>query len=318
MFIYLLSLYKLSISTMELKESKEHKSENFILPFDIPRDVAKNLTLQLNNKYIIKKNLEHNLKAEAFYFQLQDVDTKDLFFMKIFKQSPIRGNENQIYKLVDNKHDNIIKTFYMANINFYNISITTWHNVDLFSVASNEKLAEKLTEVTIKHIFKGVLDALLFLYKKNVLYIDIKPENILLDSSFNAILTDMDMCFIIPDEFKGFKSENRIGTKGYVDHSAITEKYYSEKTLSWGLGVVLYIMIEKHMPINNPDYEKAIIRQPKFKSSINFYKKFMYKAQYLTIKFNENITDLLRKLLNPEHNERMSVFEIAKHPWLNN
>jgi G protein-coupled receptor kinase len=83
------------------------------------------------------------------------------------------------------------------------------------------------------------------LHANRIAYRDMKPENILLDDLGHIRISDLGLAIEIP---AGEKIKGRVGTVGYMAPEVIKGEYYSFSPDWWGLGCIVYEMIETQSP----------------------------------------------------------------------
>ncbi|KJH49804.1 kinase domain protein [Dictyocaulus viviparus] len=83
------------------------------------------------------------------------------------------------------------------------------------------------------------------LHKEQILYRDLKPENILLDDFGHVRISDLGLAVELKDNepIKG-----RVGTVGYMAPEIVKNERYSYGVDWWGLGCLIYEMIEGKAP----------------------------------------------------------------------
>ncbi len=105
----------------------------------------------------------------------------------------------------------------------------------------------KLTEMA--HILKRVADALDAAHVKNIIHRDVKPSNILFDSTGEAFLSDFGIAKSKPitDE----EGEWLVGTPGYMSPEQIVGTAVDGRSDVYALGVVLYRLLTGQLPFAN-------------------------------------------------------------------
>lgn len=83
------------------------------------------------------------------------------------------------------------------------------------------------------------------LHSNRIVYRDMKPENILLDDLGHIRISDLGLAIEIPD---GEKIKGRVGTVGYMAPEVVKSEYYTFSPDWWGLGCILYELIEGQSP----------------------------------------------------------------------
>lgn len=103
-----------------------------------------------------------------------------------------------------------------------------------------------LTEQEIKFVFREVVKAIQHCHENNIMYRDLQPKNILINIDDDKLisevrLNDFGMAAKIDDP----KENNRnVGDKGFRAPEILRrDNNYDEKVDSWGLGMLLYLLI---------------------------------------------------------------------------
>ncbi|XP_023494250.2 G protein-coupled receptor kinase 4 isoform X4 [Equus caballus] len=83
------------------------------------------------------------------------------------------------------------------------------------------------------------------LQRERIVYRDLKPENILLDDHGHIRISDLGLAVEIPE---GETTRGRVGTVGYMAPEVINNENYTFSPDWWGLGCLIYEMIQGHSP----------------------------------------------------------------------
>lgn len=120
-----------------------------------------------------------------------------------------------------------------------------------------------------------IIMAIDYLHKQNVIYRDLKLENLLLDSDGHIKITDFGLC---KQEITfGSKTHTFCGTPEYLAPEVLEDNDYGRSVDWWGLGVVMYEMMCGRLPFYNRDhdvlFELILMEELKFPSGLSQYGK---------------------------------------------
>lgn len=222
----------------------------------------------------------------------------NLTFNKDFSKNRIE-HEIKIMKSLDHPH--IVK-FYDAIYDQYNninLIMEFCQKGDLASFLNHKPLKEKYA----KDLMTQIKDAVQYLYQKNIMHRDIKPQNILLTNNKTIKLTDFGFA-------KSFKSNEKklshtiCGSPIYMAPEIIKSNCYNEKADLWSLGVILYEMI-----VGVPPY--------KANNHLELIRKINHNPIYLpsSILISSHCRSLINELLQKNPDDRIDYPYLFNHPW---
>ncbi|XP_056451699.1 RAC-beta serine/threonine-protein kinase-like isoform X1 [Gadus macrocephalus] len=122
---------------------------------------------------------------------------------------------------------------------------------ELFFHLSRERV---FTEDRARFYGAEIVSALKYLHSRDVVYRDLKLENLMLDKDGHVKITDFGLCKegITPDAtMKTF-----CGTPEYLAPEVLEDNDYGRAVDWWGLGVVMYEMMCGRLPFYNQDHER--------------------------------------------------------------
>ena len=226
---------------------------------------------------------------------------RDIFEQKLInqinKEISIMYNVNHPYsvKLVNHFEDNEKLYLIMelaSNGNLYNF------------IQKNKKDKIKNMDL-IKKLIIQTIEIIKYLHSLNIIYRDIKPENILLDKDYNVKLCDYGWAtYFTPGKFLTVYC----GTPEYVSPEMLKKYPYNEKVDIWGIGVLIFELVFGYAPFssnfNEDRYNNIKSGKIKWPDDLN--------EEYKKIK------DLIEKILKVNPNDRISLNDIENHPWLKN
>nr|KAF6500262.1 G protein-coupled receptor kinase 4 [Molossus molossus] len=145
------------------------------------------------------------------------------------------------------------------------------------------------------------------LQKERIVYRDLKPENILLDDHGHIRISDLGLAMEIP---QGQTIRGRVGTVGYMAPEVIDNENYAFSPDWWGLGCLIYEMIQGHCPFRKS--KEKIQRE-------DLERRVKEDAEEYSRKFSEDAKSICRMLLTKNPKNRLGckgdgAAGVKKHP----
>eukprot|EP00823_Brevimastigomonas_motovehiculus_P005177 TRINITY_DN364_c1_g6_i1.p1 TRINITY_DN364_c1_g6~~TRINITY_DN364_c1_g6_i1.p1 ORF type:complete len:778 (-),score=258.93 TRINITY_DN364_c1_g6_i1:217-2550(-) len=171
---------------------------------------------------------------------------------------------------------------------------------ELFTVLRARTLFD---ENTARFYAAHVVLAFEYMHSFDIIYRDLKPENLLLDAEGYLKITD----FGFAKEVSSGRTWTLCGTPDYLAPEIVTGKGHGKGVDWWTLGILIYEMLAGYPPFYDEDpmktYSKIV------QGNVNFPKEFSKEA-----------INLIQRLLQHTPTKRLGVVQggatlIKQHPW---
>jgi len=176
------------------------------------------------------------------------------------------------------------------------------------SVCEDTLETDPVPEFRRKKIFAQLVSALTYLHAQNIVHKDIKPSNLLSEhATGNTFLID----FGVSHKFKTNetpRSDKTDGTTAFFAPETCTGDNFDAKLADiWATGVTLYVMTYGKPPFisSNPADIFSLIQS----------QEILFPTDSHGKPVSQELITLLKAILEREPLKRLSLQEIASHPW---
>ena len=268
--------------------------------------------------------------------------------MKIIsKQNIVKGQTDRLFEEIEIlrklEHPNIMKIYeyYIDPKNIYIIS----EFIDEGDLLGKLRKLQAMSELVVKFLMGQIFDALAYLHANRVFHGDIKLENIMLYKTsrkrmkrFTVINRDLYADNKLQNAIENNQGQNSdyvedmsnyeiklidfgcsrylkrkkhnmlsgiVGTSLYCSPEVI-DNSYDEKSDEWSCGVLMYILLSGDKPFEGETEEEIF-------SNVKQYKINFNRDEFKNI--SDNCLDLMKRLLNPKKQNRITALEALRHPF---
>ncbi|WZZ22880.1 hypothetical protein YC2023_124267 [Brassica napus] len=258
----------------------------------------------LTDRYEVGRLLGQGTFAKVYYGR--SVHTNESVAIKMIdKEKVLRvGLSDQIKREISvmriAKHPNVVSLHeVMATKSRIYFVIEYCKGGELFNKVKKGKLRE---DVAWKY-FHQLINAVDFCHSRGVYHRDIKPENLLLDDNENLKVSDFGLSALADCKRADGLLHTTCGTPAYVAPEVINRKGYDgTKADIWSCGVVLFVLLAGYLPFHDSNL-------------MEMYRK-IGKADFKCPNwFAPEAKRLLCKMLDPNHESRISIARIRESSW---
>ncbi|KAK4223716.1 hypothetical protein QBC38DRAFT_512226 [Podospora fimiseda] len=145
--------------------------------------------------------------------------------------------------------------------------------------------------------------ALEYLHNRNIIYRDLKPENLLLDRHGHVKITDFGFAKRVED-----KTWTLCGTPDYLAPEVVNNKGYNKSVDWWSLGILIYEMLCGYTPFWDSG------------SPLKIYENILRGRVKYPAYINTEAQDLLERLITADLSKRLGNLyggskDVKDHPW---
>jgi len=238
--------------------------------------------------------------------QVKKKDTKKIYAMKVLKKSQLVARKQVAHTQTERKVLEEIDHPFIVSLRFaFQTHDKLYMIVDYFTGGElffHLRTGGAFSEERGRFYAAEMSLALVCLHQHNIIYRDLKPENVLLDGEGHIKLTDFGLS---KDSIIGNSLTHTFcGTPEYLAPEVIHGIAYGKAVDWWSLGTLTYEMLTGLPPFYNENlhimYEKIIKAKLEFPS-------------YLSEKACQFLAGLLER--NPKKRLGTNSDEVLKHPW---
>ncbi|OMJ71664.1 hypothetical protein SteCoe_30060 [Stentor coeruleus] len=264
---------------------------------------------ELFNSYSINSVIEEDLYGKVYLVTHKTSNQQSA--MKIIKKRSIKNTKlrfkliNHISALKRLEHPSIgkINDFFDDESSYYIVTDYIPDGQILDFIAKTNTLSEK----HVANYIKQILELISFLHSKNIIHKDLNFENLKIQSSNSEPhikLIDYGTS-VIRNPLQSLK--NTKATLSYLSPEAL-DNNYTEKHDIWSIGIIMHILLSGKIPFDNLNENETI-------NKIRNGRYDIKGPEWDCV--SPYAVDLIRKLLEPKPEFRITVQKALNHKWFN-
>lgn len=187
----------------------------------------------------------------------REKSSSQLYAIKILKKTVIIAKDEVAHTLTENRvlqntrHPFLTQLKYSFQTDDRLCFVMEYVNGgELFFHLSKERM---FSESRTRFYGAEIISALGYLHEHNIVYRDLKLENLLLDKDGHIKIADFGLCK--EEMYYGASTKTFCGTPEYLAPEVLEDNDYTRAVDWWGTGVVMYEMMCGRLPFYNRDHE---------------------------------------------------------------
>lgn len=223
------------------------------------------------NEYLGNNERYENVSSLASGGMKRILKAKDLTTGKILAKAILNDESPQAKELFLREADIMSKLSHPNIVNLHDLGEDEhgpWFTMELLNGRDLADIDETKPLIELIDIYLKVCDAVIYAHSKNLIHLDIKPENIIVGEFGEVCLCDWGVAKIIGSEEsqgyeKYFTNDQTLhgeikGTPGFMAPEQITGQEKTVQTDVFSLGCLLYSLMEQKAPFREANLEKTL------------------------------------------------------------
>ncbi|KAL1189161.1 putative receptor-like protein kinase [Cardamine amara subsp. amara] len=226
-----------------------------------------------------------------------------------------REFRSEVSAIASVQHKNLVRLYGYSSASsanrprflVYDFIVNSSLDIWIFPDRGNRRSGGCLTWDQRYQVAIDVAKALAYLHhdcRSKILHLDVKPENILLDENYRAVVTDFGLSKLIARDESRVLTDIR-GTRGYLAPEWLLEHGISEKSDVYSYGIVLLEMIGGRRSISRVEVEETRTKKKR--------KKLEYFPRIVNQKMRErNVMEIVdQRMIEANEVDEQEVMKLA-------
>lgn len=226
-------------------------------------------------------------------YELQDIDTKEVFAGKIVSKNLLvkqhqkdkMTQEISIHRDISFKH--IVKFHcFFEDQDFVYILLELCRRRSMMELHKRRKA---VTEPEARYFVKQVIEACQYLHGNNIIHRDLKLGNLFINDEMEIKVGDFGLATRL--DYNGERKRTLCGTPNYIAPEVLGKKGHSFEVDVWSLGCILFTLL-----VGKPPFETSSLKET--------YTKIKKNEYHIPSRVSPSAKNLLTKLLKSDPSER--------------
>ncbi|OMJ82739.1 hypothetical protein SteCoe_16508 [Stentor coeruleus] len=286
------------LEKVEIKKVNEEEENHTVITNSPVAEVAEIINFD-------SFNLLDELGRGSFgiVYKVEKKNTKEIFAMKCLSKIALKRQRQLKYAISECKIMKILKHPFVLTMHYaFQTAQSLYMILEMCPNGDLLGLIEKYTKVSedvVSFYVAETILALEYLHSLDIVYRDLKPANILIDSEGHAKLADFGLA---KEDIKNTPAMTLAGSPAYLPPEIVDSKGASPASDIYSLGVMVYELLTGNLPYYNQDIE--LLFNSIKKDKINFPKYLSNEAK-----------DLITSLMQKKASKRPGISQIKKFPF---
>jgi serine/threonine protein kinase len=170
------------------------------------------------------------------------------------EKATLQRFQNEVFIARQLSHPNVVRVYDFAEEEglFY-LTLEYVSGCDLSEV-SESYLSSRLPETDALYILRQIAEGLAFAHKRNIVHRDLKPQNILVDKTGLAKLSDFGLAHSIETDSGLTKTGELIGSPAYLAPEQFMKSQPDTRADVYAFGILAYELLCGDLPFNSTSY----------------------------------------------------------------
>uniref|UniRef100_A0A8C2F390 G protein-coupled receptor kinase n=1 Tax=Cyprinus carpio TaxID=7962 RepID=A0A8C2F390_CYPCA len=234
--------------------------------------------------------------GEVCAFQVKH--TGHMYACKKLDKKRLKKKGGEKMALLEKKILEEVNSLFLVNLAYYHIYHTGEIGIEMKRII---------------HYTAQIITGILHLHAMDIVYRDMKPENVLLDSQGQCRLSDLGLAVELPN---GKSITQKAGTKGYMAPEILKQEPYRTSVDWWALGCSIYEMVAGRLPFRG--YKEKVTKEEIVRRTLEDECKFEHKnfdtlsKDIIDLFLKKNIEDRLGCKDDPRKHEFFKSINIPR------